>query len=425
MSRKRYTRHRSSGVEWLREIPEHWNVYRLRVLLKDYEGIKIGPFGSALRLEYIQEDGCKVYGQEHLINADFSLGHKYIDEDKFNELSVCEILPGDLVVSMMGTTGKCQVVPEDIERGIMDSHLLRLRPNELILPFYLALLINDSDYIRYQITTNGKGSIMEGLNSLIVKELLIALPPLTEQKSIAAFLDRETSHIDELIAKRQCQIELLQEKRSALISHVVTKGLDPNVKMKDSGVEWLGKIPEHWELKKLKTVVSLKSGEGITAEKIEENGQYPVYGGNGLRGFLDRYTHDGEFVLIGRQGALCGNINYAQGKFWVSEHAIVVTEIKPIIPRWMGELLRAMNLNQYSLSAAQPGIAVDRIREIFIPFPSFSEQSIIAAFLDRETSRIDELIKKVNKSIELLREYRTSLISAAVTGKIDVREEVA
>ncbi|MDD3847240.1 MAG: restriction endonuclease subunit S [Syntrophorhabdaceae bacterium] len=217
---------KDSGVEWLGEVPGHWDVYRLRVLLKDCEGIKIGPFGSALRLEYIQEDGYKVYGQEHLINADFSLGHKYIDEDKFEELIMCEILPGDLVVSMMGTTGKCQVVPEGIERGIMDSHLLRLRPNESVFPFYLALLINDSDCIRYQITTNSKGSIMEGLNSFIIKELLVALPSLTEQRSIVAFLDRETSHINELIEKVKKSIDLLREYRTALISAAVTGKID-------------------------------------------------------------------------------------------------------------------------------------------------------------------------------------------------------
>jgi len=309
--------------------------------------------------------------------------------------------------------------------GFGSTELTVIRPGTDISREYLYYLTISNEFRKngeaWMYGAGGQKRVPDNF----VREFRFAWPPFSEQHTIAVFLDRETARIDELIAKKQRQIELLQEKRSALISHVVTKGLDPNVKMKDSGVEWLGEIPEHWEIVKLKRVASLKSGENITAEETEDDGQYPVYGGNGLRGFSDRYTHDGEFVLIGRQGALCGNINYAEGKFWASEHAVVVTARRPIVLRWMGELLRTMNLNQYSLSAAQPGIAVDRIRELSIPFPSVSEQSMIASFLDQEISVLDDLIERIKHSIRLLREYRTALISAAVTGKIDVREEVA
>lgn len=188
---------------------------------------------------------------------------------------------------------------------------------------------------------------------------------------------------------------------------------------KDSGVQWLGHIPEHWEVRRLKHVAILKSGEGITTEEIEESGEYPVYGGNGLRGYTTNYTHDGQFALIGRQGALCGNVNYAQGKFWASEHAVVVTPIKRAATIWLGELLRSMNLNQYSQSAAQPGLAIDKIKELCLPLPPFSEQGAIAAYLDRETGRIDSLIAKKKRLVELLREKRTAMISRAVTKGLD------
>ena len=178
------------------------------------------------------------------------------------------------------------------------------------------------------------------------------LPPLPEQHTIAAFLHRETARIDGLIAKKKRQIELLQKKRTALISQaVMMKGsFYRKAKMKDLA-DWPGKVPAHWEIKRLKYLVSLKSGENIISEQIEETGEFPVYGGNGLRGFFNRYTHDGNFVLIGRQGALCGNINYGSGKFWASEHAVVAKPIKPIATFWLGELLRIMNLNQYSGSS--------------------------------------------------------------------------
>ncbi|MFZ3023461.1 restriction endonuclease subunit S [Pseudomonas sp.] len=188
---------------------------------------------------------------------------------------------------------------------------------------------------------------------------------------------------------------------------------------KDSGVEWAGALPVEWQILKLKRAARLQSGEFITSEAIEEDAQYPVYGGNGLRGYTVAYTHNGEFALIGRQGALCGNINYAEGKFWASEHAVVVYPEKGIVTRWLGELLRSMNLGQYSVSAAQPGLSVERIADLFIPVPSSIEQTQIARFLDHEIARIDALIEEQQRLIELLKEKRQAVISHAVTKGLD------
>lgn len=188
---------------------------------------------------------------------------------------------------------------------------------------------------------------------------------------------------------------------------------------KDSGIEWLGEVPSHWNLCALKRVANLRSGETISADSIDEAGEFPVYGGNGYRGYTDAFTHEGFFPLIGRQGALCGNINYVAGKFWASEHAVVVSPIQHIAPRWLGELLRAMNLNQYSVSAAQPGLSVEVISNLPIPLPPLSEQSAIAAFLERETAKIDALVAEQETLIELLKEKRQAVISHAVTKGLD------
>ncbi|MEX8504743.1 restriction endonuclease subunit S [Leptothrix ochracea] len=188
---------------------------------------------------------------------------------------------------------------------------------------------------------------------------------------------------------------------------------------KPSGIEWLGEVPAHWELCALKRITDLKSGESITAEDIDEYGTYPVFGGNGFRGYTEKFTHNGTFALIGRQGALCGNINYATGKFYASEHAIVS---KPKVTHetyWIGKLLRAMNLNQYSVSAAQPGLSVEIVGNLRIPFPPLSEQSAIAAFLTRETAKIDALVAEQQKLIALLKEKRQAVISHAVTKGLD------
>lgn len=184
---------------------------------------------------------------------------------------------------------------------------------------------------------------------------------------------------------------------------------------KDSGIDWVATVPSHWEICALKRIANLRSGESITAEQIEEVGPYPVYGGNGLRGFTFSFTHEGRFPLIGRQGALCGNVNYSAGKFWASEHAVVATPAKPVETTWLGEMLRAMNLNQYSVSAAQPGLSVELISRIGVPYPPIEEQAAIAAFLDHETAKIDALIAEQEKLIALLAEKRQATISHAVT----------
>lgn len=190
---------------------------------------------------------------------------------------------------------------------------------------------------------------------------------------------------------------------------------------KDSEIDWLGgaRIPAHWEACALRWHSRMQSGDFITAEAIETEGSYPVYGGNGLRGYTTRFTHDGHHVLIGRQGALCGNVNFARGQFWASEHAVVVTPNRECDTRWLGEILRAMDLNQYSVSAAQPGLAVERIKALEIPIPPLKEQAMIGRALDRETARIDALVAKKTRFIELLKEKRQALITQAVTKGLD------
>ncbi len=182
-----------------------------------------------------------------------------------------------------------------------------------------------------------------------------------------------------------------------------------------SGAQWFDVVPSHWRVVALKRLVTMQSGEAITADAIDESGAFPVYGGNGIRGFSERYTHSGLHVLIGRQGALCGNINYADGKFWASEHAIVVTPREPTSTTWLGELLRAMDLNRYSVSAAQPGLSVDAIGRLLIPIPSQPEQTAIGEFLGRETAKIDALVAEQQRLVELLKEKRQAVISHAVT----------
>jgi len=283
------------------------------------------------------------------------------------------------------------------------------------------------------IVARSVGVSYPAVNASEIGTLPIPLPTGNEQNAIADFLDRETAKIDTLVAKKRTLIERLKEKRTALISRTVTRGLppdaaraaglDPHPKLEPSGIDWLGDVPKHWGLKALRRLASLKSGDAITSEELADGGDYAVFGGNGLRGSYSRYTHWGDYVLIGRQGALCGNVNYASGQFWASEHAVVVMPLVPFVTRWMGEVLRALDLNQYSVSAAQPGLSIERIAALKLPVPPLEEQRAIADYLERESAKVDGMVAKVMTAVERLQEYRTALITAVVTGKLNVTGE--
>jgi type I restriction enzyme S subunit len=215
---------KDSGVEWIGEIPSHWDVKRLKYLIEDDGGIKIGPFGSSLKLDTLTEEGIKVYGQGNVIKDDFTIGHRHIPIERFDsDFSQYEILEGDVLITMMGTTGKSKVFKKEFKRGILDSHLLRLRfKSESFISDLFVTILQESDYVFHQLRLNSKGSIMEGLNSSIVKELILLTPPLTEQQQIVSYLDEHTQLIDKTISVEQRRIDLLKDYRQTIISEVVT-----------------------------------------------------------------------------------------------------------------------------------------------------------------------------------------------------------
>jgi type I restriction enzyme S subunit len=193
---------------------------------------------------------------------------------------------------------------------------------------------------------------------------------------------------------------------------------------KHSAIEWVGHVPKHWQIKRLKDFSTMQSGESITSDEISDEAEYPVYGGNGMRGYFSLFTHEGTYVLIGRQGALCGNINYAHGKFWASEHAVVVTETKGYNFYWLGELLRIMDLNQYSQASAQPGLSVEKIIFLKVPVPPVTEQLAIANYLDEKIQKIDQLIANKRAQVEKLKELRQIEINNGVTKGLNPNVEV-
>ncbi|EZQ04773.1 restriction endonuclease subunit S [Acinetobacter sp. Ver3] len=437
----------STNVEGIQSIPKEWHIKQVRYLLKDgAEGIKIGPFGSALKLEDMVDDGFSVYGQENVIKKDFSLGKRKISETKFQEMSVYRIFPQDILITMMGTSGKCEIVPSDINDGIIDSHLLRVRVKEnQILPEFFKLLIDKSPEISYQIQVFGKGSIMHGLNSGIVKSLNLPLPSIEEQKLILNFLDHETAKIDSLIAKQEKLIELLKEKRQAVISHAVTKGLNPDVNMKDSGVEWLGQVPEHWEILKFDYAINTVSDiDHYMPNSVDEGIPYVMTGD--LQDVvseidfesckkvaysdyqkLSRKIKTTKDDIIFARYATIGTLSYVDiDKEFLVSYSCVTIKSNPL--RTTGKYLSYYLKSQAFLQAIQQqinsntqgNVGVDSLRNVKIILPLLSEQDAIIDFLKVELSKMDNLIDKAQSAIQLMQERRTALISSAVTGKIDV-----
>lgn len=191
-------------------------------------------------------------------------------------------------------------------------------------------------------------------------------------------------------------------------------------KMRDSGIPWIGEVPEGWEFSKIKYHCTMKSGDNITALDISDNGEYPVYGGNGLRGFYKIYNKNGNHILIGRQGALAGNVHLANGKFWATDHAVVVTLKNDVFINYFFRMLESMNLNQYAFdTAAQPGLSVSRIMNLNIVLPNLDEQHRIADFLDSKCSEIDTLIENLRARMESAKEYKKAVITEAVTKGLD------
>jgi type I restriction enzyme S subunit len=407
-------------LEWLGAVPSHWDVRRLKEIAEAFPS-------NVDKKAYENDEPIRLCNYTDVYyNDKITSGMSFMEATATQEqIDRFSLRSGDVIITKDSESADdiaiAAFVPDDLPGVVCGYHLSMVRARAANSGAFLKRYF-DSPFAKANFAVRANGLTRVGLGQYAVDNVPVPCPPIDEQLVIAAFLDRETARIDALIEEQERLIALLKEKRQAVISHAVTKGLDPTAPMKDSGVGWLGEVPAHWEVLPLKHAVRLRSGEAITSDTINDAGDFPVFGGNGLRGFTDEYTHDGDYVLVGRQGALCGNINYASGKFWASEHAIVATPSRPVVTRWLGELLRVMNLGQYSTSAAQPGLAAEVLGNLRCPYPPPSEQALIAALLDREIEFSEGLMAEAQAAVTLLQERRSALISAAVTGKIDVSD---
>ena len=416
---KPYPARKDSGVEWLGEVPEHWDVLPNRTFFAE---VKERGHPAEQMLSVTITKG--VIPQRTLL-ADSSKK----DSSNQDKSAYKLVLPSDIAYNKMRAWQGAVGVSD--YQGIVSPAYVVERPREGANSRYLHYLLRTPAFAKEaERWSYGITSDMWSLRPEHFKMIYGCLPPPPEQAAIVRYLDHADRRIRRYIHAKQKLVKLLEEQKQALIHQAVTGQIDvrtgrPYPAYKPSGVEWLGDVPEHWAVRRVKTLCSMRSGESITAESIETTGEYPVYGGNGLRGYASSYTHDGAFALIGRQGALCGNVHVARGKFWASEHAVVATLDRGHVLDWLGAILRVMNLNQYSIAAAQPGLSVERVLNLRVSVPPMQEQEGIANHIERDTADIDTALAPARRQIDLLQEYRTRLIADVVTGKLDVREAAA
>ncbi|PIN75640.1 type I restriction endonuclease subunit S [Candidatus Woesearchaeota archaeon CG10_big_fil_rev_8_21_14_0_10_37_12] len=439
MKLKPYPKYKDSGVQWIGEIPEEWGVKKLKIVAdvnisnidkksSDFEPyVKLCNYTDVYYNDFITSD---------IIFMVATASHQQISKLRLKE--------GDVLITKDSEEADDIAIPALVKETFKDVvcgyHLAHIRPNKLeLLGSYLFRLFkskNVSDYF----TLNANGVTRFGISTYPIKNVQILLPSLPEQEKMITFLDSKTSQFDQTIEKDKQLIELLKEKRTALINHVVTKGLDKNAKMKDSGIDWIGEIPEGWSTRRIDKLS--KVSRGASPRPIDdpiyfdEKGEYSWVRIADVSS-SDRYLEESSEKLSVLGKSL--SVALESGRLFVSIAGTVgkpiITKIKCCIHDGFVYFKNLKVNNEYLYYifigeqaylglgkwGTQLNLNTETIGLIAIPLPDDKEQHQIVQYLDKETSKIDQIIKKIEEKINLMEEYKKSLIHHVVTGKIDVR----
>jgi type I restriction enzyme S subunit len=446
---KQYPNYKPSDVEWIDNIPIHWDKTTLK-----YTGFLYGGITGKSGDDFNNEDKPD---NKRFIPFTNILGNTYIIQDDYGTVSISDnenqnkVKQYDLFFLMSSETqedvGKSSVLKDDIGELYLNSFCKGFRLiDERIYPLFLNYLLSGHCY-RKQLSIGGNGFTRINLRLDKVKDFLFYYPTLPEQHQIVEFLDEKTSIIDDLIQKKQRKIELLKEQRTSIINHIVTKGLNPNVKMKDSGVEWIGEIPEHWELKRLNTLGRFSKGGGIRKDEILPSGLPCIRYGE-IYTHYDRIVFSTISFISEESSRNCESIKkgdvlftgsgetiedigksvvyYGDSDVFVGGDIIILRLNQGLDPIFISYLMNCHYVIYQKSLSGKGEIVVHiyskQLKDIMISIPPLIEQYQIAQYLDQKTNEIDTTITLENKKIDLLKEYRQSLISEVVTGKIDVRK---
>lgn len=418
---KRYDTYKDSGVQWLGEIPSHWDVKRLasafvenrnlNVELKSIEAYKFN-YGTLVRKDedVTSEDVIETYRKYTLIE------------------------PKDILINGLNLNYDfvSQRVAISENRGIITSAYLAITPRENINPYYYCYFLKAMDSKKL---FHGMGTgIRLTLSFAELKKQFILFPSVKEQEGIVAFLDEKTAEIDELVRQVEHEIELLKEYKQAEIARVVTRGLNPNAPLKPSGISWIGDIPQHWKLRKMKFTFTERSEKNHPDEPVlcatQSQGVIPqsMYDNRVVvvnKGFENlKFVKVGDFVISLR--SFQGGIEYAHYQGIISAAYTILTPTESIDAGYARLLMKShgfIQLLKTCVTGIREGqnINYELLKNKFIPIPPLEEQEKIVDYIDRKTTEIDRLVVELTYQVEYLKEYKQRLIADVVTGKINVQ----
>jgi type I restriction enzyme S subunit len=427
---KKYDSYKDSGVDWIGYIPIGWEFYNLKFILR--EGVKDGPHETPVWFE----DGIPFLSIDGIVDGEISFANcRFIDEEQYQKFSKKLIIEkDDIFIGKAASIGKIARVKTDRKFTVW-SPIAVIKVKKEFSPTFVEYYFK-SDIIQHQIEFFSTSNTQKNIAMGDIPKMKFIAPSFEEQTQIANYLDHKTAKIDELISKKEKLIELLQEERTAIINQAVTKGLNPNAPMKDSGIEWLGEIPAHWEVKKLKYVCNLISNktsdkpEYILALENIESWSGKIIGdpySNQMEGDVQLFQKDD--ILFNKLRPYLAKVTLVQNNGGAMGELLVLRPNQLVTSNFLYQRLRSEMIitvvDGSTYGTKMPRASWDKfISHLEFGIPSIKEQLLISNYIDLNEKRIDLLIEKTKQEIELLKEYKTALISEVVTGKVDIRDEV-
>lgn len=434
---KKYDSYKDSGIEWIGKVPDHWDVSSIKFLAKIQNGStpssSVEEFWSGEVNWVTTDDLGKLKGKV------ITKTKRTITQLGYESCGTSLAPIGSIVLSTRAPIGHIGILNIEACSNQGCKTIIPIKINSNFCYFYF---LKSKEILE----SLGQGSTFKELPTPTLKDFKVAFPNIEEQTEIANYLDHKTNQIDTLISKKLQFINLLQEERIAVINQAVTKGLDPNVPMKDSGIDWLGEIPEHWETYRIDWITNIVRGNtGFKKDELLDNGEYVAlqYGKTYKVDIVDdsfnyfvnsefykenQIVSKGDTILISTSETIedLGHVCYYDNEnvgLLGGEQILLKPNRKVLYEKYLYQYARqfCLELKKYATGLKVFRFSTHDLKQIFLAIPSIQEQIQIADFLDSEIFRIESLTIKMKKEIELLKEYKTALISEVVTGKVDVR----
>lgn len=389
--KQRYYSYKPSGIDWIGDIPSHWNIVRLAHIFNAKAGGDAKP-------ELYSDTKDAIHPFPVFTNS-------LLENQVYAYTSSPTFQSGSITVTGRGEIGHAFLRDTDFDAII---RLLVLTPRIALCCKYFTYFIDGV------MEFFSDSAAVSQLSAQQINKEQVIIPPLAEQEAIAAWLDEKCGEIDAAIAKVDREIELIDELKQSEISRVVTRGLNPDALLRPSGIDWIGDIPSHWKINKLKYHAEIFSGEALSTKNLTEYSEIPVYGGGNILGYSKVANTKCNTLITGRVGG-DGTVRLIRKNFWATDNALIIeTDLEKT---FLCNILNCANLIRLNTSTAQPLLTATKIKNVEIPVPPLPEQQAIVDYLDKKCAEMDGLKAKLTKKLETLKELRQSIISEVVTGK--------